>query len=97
MTHKVRGPRLGILLTGIYLGIVLVLFILTAISTKPSDVGLGWIPFVMLAMPWWRLFPGNSILDAIPGFVLNAASLYFCGVLVEMVWRNVRHGQRSIE
>ena len=35
--------------------IVVVVFALTASTTKPSSVGLDWIPFMLLSMPWYAL------------------------------------------
>ena len=46
-----RPLRFGFWLGGIYLFLATALFILTALTTTAGNVGLDWIPFMMLAMP----------------------------------------------
>jgi len=48
---KSGPPRLGLWVGGIYFFLAAALFTLTILTTKPDNVGLDWIPFVMLAMP----------------------------------------------
>lgn len=68
-----------------YLVLVMAVYVLIASVTKPDNVGLDWIPFVMLSMPWYALAPQLLIV----GFILNATILYLLGALIEIVWRNV--------
>ncbi len=55
-------------------------------TTKPDNVGLDWIPFVMLAMPWSGMQPGF----AIPGVLLNGVLLYVLGTVLQVCVRNLR-------
>jgi hypothetical protein len=57
----------------------------TSFTTKPDNVGLDWIPFVMLAMPWYAI---NSQF-LFPGLIVNAGILFFLGTLVEKVRRRI--------
>jgi hypothetical protein len=77
--------RLGSWFAGIYAVLVVAVFALTAATTKADNVGLDWIPFVMLAMPWYRLNPYLLF----PGFIANAIILYVVGALIEKLWRAV--------
>jgi len=90
--RKGHWSRLGVWLAIIYIATVVAVYFLTALTTKPDDVGLDWIPFLMLSMPWWyvftRLITPNSLLPAIPGFILNAGILYLLGMLIGNLWRH---------
>ena len=72
----------GFYLAATYVLIVVVVFALTASTTKPSNVGLDWIPFVLLSMPWYAL-------DArllVPGLIVNACLMYLLGTLLHALW-----------
>ena len=68
----------GFRLAAIYVLAVVFVFALTALSTKPDNLGLDSIPFVLLAAPWYlldtRLF--------LPGLILNAGLMYLLGTLL---------------
>ncbi|UWZ82210.1 hypothetical protein [Occallatibacter riparius] len=81
-----RRPRLGLWLAGIYLGMAVGLFVITMLTTEPSKVGLDWIPFLMLAMPWSH----RDMALAGPGLLLNAAILWAIGTAVQVLVRNLR-------
>jgi hypothetical protein len=75
----------GFYLAATYMLIVVVVLALTAATTKPSNVGLDWIPFVLLSMPWYAL-------DArllLPGLVVNAGLMYLLGTLLHALWRRI--------
>ena len=74
----------GFRLAGIYLILVLVIFLLTAATTKPSKVGLDWIPFLLLSWPWLSWQGGTQCL--LPGLLVNAGILYFVGTLFRALW-----------
>jgi len=93
ITQKRRRSVLGSWLAAIYIVLVIAVYVLIASVTKPDNVGLDWIPFVMLAMPWYGLAPQLLIV----GFILNAAILYFLGFLMETVWRSVINSPRTAD
>jgi hypothetical protein len=80
-----RRPRarFGVWLAGIYFVLTAALFMVTALGTKPDNVGLDWIPFMVLAMPWSRI----SAAMAIPGVFLNTLALLLMGTVLEKIWR----------
>jgi hypothetical protein len=78
-----RPIRVGSWLAGIYVVIVLVVYWITALTTKPGNVGLDWIPFVMLAMPWAAMGQAQDFL--IPGLIANALLLFAVGALIGVV------------
>jgi hypothetical protein len=90
---KRRRSVLGACLAGAYLVLVIAVYVLIASVTKPDNVGLDWIPFVMLAMPWYALAPQLLIV----GFIVNAAILYFLGAIIEIVWRSVTRAPRTAD
>ena len=84
MLHNRVNPG-GFCLAVTYVLFVLVVFALTASTTKPSNVGLDWIPFVLLSMPWYAL-------DArllVPGLIVNACLMYLLGTLLHALWRRI--------
>jgi hypothetical protein len=85
---KPRFFRLGICLAGLYAIVVVAVYCL--IRSSPPDDGLEWIPFVMLAMPWFRIAPELLI----PGLLLNAAILYGIGAFVQTRWRSAHASKR---
>ena len=74
----------GLCLATIYALVVIVVFVLTAVSTKPSNVGLGWIPFTLLSMPWYAI--NHSLL--LPGLLLNTSIMYLLGTMLQALWEN---------
>lgn len=50
---KHRKDRTGIHFAAAYIFLVTVVYMFTACTTKPDNVGYDWIPFIMLAMPWY--------------------------------------------
>ena len=68
-----------------YVLIVVVVFVLTASTTKPSNVGLDWIPFVLLSMPWYAL-DGRLL---VPGLIVNAGLMYLLGTLFHSLWHRI--------
>ena len=82
-TLKNRVNRGGFCATTIYILIVAAVFTFTAYNTKPSNVGLDWIPFMLLSMPWY----GISTQLLLPGLVANAVLMYLLGTLLDSFWR----------
>jgi hypothetical protein len=82
-TLKDRVNPGGFCVAATYVLIVVVVFALTASTTKPSNVGLDWIPFMLLSMPWYAL----DIRLLVPGLVLNAGLMYLLGTLLHALWR----------
>ncbi len=85
-----RALRDGSVLAGIYAVIVLVVFGITALTTRPDNVGLDWIPFFMLAMPWATMGKAQEFL--IPRLIANALILFTIGAVIGFVFRG-RAGQ----
>ena len=75
----------GCWLAGTYLVVVVIVFVLTAATTKPDNAGLDWIPFCLLSMPWYGLEPRLLF----PGFLLNAGLLYLFGALLSAASRHI--------
>jgi hypothetical protein len=73
----------GFRLAAIYVLAVVFVFALTALTTKPDNVGLDWIPFVLLAVPWYLL--DTRLL--LPGLILNVGLMYLLGTLLHTRWR----------
>jgi hypothetical protein len=80
---KGRRAGLGIWLAGIYVALVVGLFILTALTTNPGKVGLDWIPFMVLTAPWSGMSPAM----AVPGILLNAAIMWLAGTVLHKIIR----------
>ena len=75
----------GFYLAATYVLIVVVVFALTASITKPSNVGLDWIPFVLLSMPWYAL----DVRLLVPGLIVNTGLMYLLGTLLHALWRRI--------
>jgi hypothetical protein len=73
----------GFCVSATYILIAVAVFALTAFTTKPSNVGLDWIPFMLLSMPWYGLNPWLLL----PGLILNACLMYLLGTLLHAFWR----------
>lgn len=65
--------------------IVVFVYALTAAFTKPSNVGYDWIPFILLAAPWFWV----DHRWLIPGVIVNTAAMYLFGVLLHALWRRI--------
>ena len=83
---KSRPLRFGLWLGGMYVFLATALFILTALTTKPGNVGLDWIPFMILTAPW----SGMDTRLAIAGVLLNGVILWGFGNLLQVFFRNRR-------
>jgi hypothetical protein len=78
----------GFCVAATYVLTAVVVFALTTYTTKRDSVGYDWIPFVLLAMPWYRL---NTQL-LLPGLIANAGLMYLLGTLLHALWyRVIRH------
>jgi hypothetical protein len=82
--------RLGLLLAGIYLALAAGLFLFTELTTKPGNVGLDWIPFMLLAWPWSFMSPNMLI----PGVLINAGLLWLIVTLIQLCIRAARDQTR---
>jgi len=92
LEHLRKGPAdpVGIYLATAYLFLVVIVFVFTRTTTKPGNVGYDWIPFIMLAVPWYFVNPRFFLL---PGFVVNAGLLYLFG----MACNKLRHRTSKID
>ncbi len=88
-----RSLRWGLCAGGGYIAVVILIFSITAVTTRPDNVGLDWIPFILLAMPWFRLGQAQEFL--IPGLVLNATISFGLGVVAGVVFRGRRDGAKT--
>ena len=75
----------GFCLAAIYVIAVVVVYATIAYTTKPGSVGYDWIPFVLLAMPWYGLYPPFLL----PGIFINIGLMYLLGTLLHMFWSRV--------
>lgn len=88
-----RINRTGFGFAAAYVVLVVVVFGVTAATSSPSKAGLDWIPFTLLAMPWF-------LLDArllFPGLVVNTALLYVLGSLVHAVRAASGNGDKKLD
>jgi hypothetical protein len=60
-----------------YVLIVVAVFTVTVFTTTPSNVGLDWIPFILLSAPWCAI--DQRLL--LPGLLANTCLVYLFGVL----------------
>ena len=75
----------GFCVAATYLLIVVAVWALTAVTTKPANLGYDWIPFSLLAMPWdWV----NARL-VLPGLIANTVLTYLLGTLLHAFWRRI--------
>jgi hypothetical protein len=74
----------GFCVAATYVLVGVAVFVFTAATTKPSNVGLDWIPFALLGMPWsgW----GTGML---PAFGINTCLMYLLGALLYAVWQRI--------
>jgi hypothetical protein len=68
-----------------YVLTVIVVFVFTAATTRPGNVGLDWIPFILLSVPWYGLKPRLLF----PGLIANIGVMYLAGTPLETFWRRV--------
>jgi hypothetical protein len=73
----------GFCVVASYTVIVIAVLAITALTTKPSNVGYDWIPFMLLSAPWFFWNP----LMLWPGLVFNAFLLYMLGALLHTGFR----------
>jgi hypothetical protein len=78
-------------LAGFYCAIALLVYVLIAATTRPENVGYDWIPFVLLAIPWYRI---NSRLLVV-GLILNAICFYLLGVMIHKIWSRYQGAVRN--
>jgi hypothetical protein len=78
VVHKHRFARLGLILTFLYLLIVAGVYLVTALG--PAEDGLEWMPFVLLAMPWYGL--NHTSASLFFGLLANAGLVYLFGTLI---------------
>jgi hypothetical protein len=80
-----------------YVVLVGAVFALTAATTSPSNVGLDWIPFLLLTRPWSLLIERSSdpgvpwtqtvaLIAFLAGIVVNTAAIYMIGSEVQAMW-----------
>ncbi len=92
---RVSAP--GFALAAGYAVLVIAVFALTAATTSPSNVGLDWIPFYLITMPWSLLFERIEKPDVtwtlvvagiawLAGIVINTAAIYMIGSLMQPMW-----------
>jgi hypothetical protein len=94
---KDRPNRLGLYFVAAYALIAVVVFALIFFPSSPvfggkrSGLGNEWLPFLMLAEPWYFVLPGY--LSAgwlwILGFILNSGILYLLGTQIEKFRRRI--------
>lgn len=85
ITLSSRLDRGGCYFASAYVVLVVVVFTATAATTDRSKVGLDWIPFTILALPWFAL-------DArllVPGLIANTVLMYFLGAALHRVWQGI--------
>lgn len=75
----------GFRVASTYVLIVVIVFALCTLTARPENVGYDWIPFILLAMPWYRLNPQLLV----PGLIANVGLMYLLGSLLHMIWRRV--------
>lgn len=68
--------RAGVYVAGVYILLAVGIFVLTAFGHH--DDGMEWIPFALLASPWFQI--GQRLL--IPGLIANAILLYAIGTII---------------
>ncbi len=88
---RARINQGGFCVSATYVLIVITVFAFTAATTKPSNVGLDWIPFILLSMPWYAL---NTRL-LFPGLVANACLMYLLGTILQSFWNRVVNSKLS--
>jgi hypothetical protein len=72
----------GFCVAATYVIVVVFVFVFTAYTTKPENVGYDWIPLILLAMPWYRLH--TQLL--LPGLIANIGLMYLFGTLLHTLW-----------
>jgi hypothetical protein len=74
----------GFCVAATYILVGVAVFVFTAVTTKPGNAGLDWLPFALLGMPWsgW----GTGMLSA---FVINTCLMYLWGGLLYAAWQRI--------
>ena len=94
-----RVNRMGFGLAAGYIVLVFAVCVLTAATGSPSVVGLQWIPFSLVTMPWSQLIrheldPGipwaQTVAEIVflSGMVVNTAAVYIIGSKVQAMRRS---------
>jgi hypothetical protein len=81
-TTRNRAIRLGCYGAGTYIAIVALVYAVTALMTRPDDLGYDAIPLRMLAMPWLGI--GHAP-EFFPGLILNAVLPFGVGTMLGLV------------
>ena len=68
-----------------YVLIVVGVYATTVLTTKPGSLDYDWIPFMLLAMPWYWLYRWLLL----PGLIVNAGLMYLLGTALQTFWRRV--------
>ena len=88
-----RWSVVGGCLAGIFVIVVASVYVLLSATTNPGDTSQGWFPdfpLFVLSIPWGNMDTGlHGRASLIPGFVLNAISLYLVGALIERLSRYI--------
>lgn len=80
--RKAQINRGGFCVAASYFLVVVVVYAYIALTTKAENVGYDWIPFVLLAMPWYGI--GARLL--FPGLIANTVISYLLGMLFDKLW-----------
>ena len=78
----------GVCVAATYILMVVVVFAISAYTTNPNNVGYDWIPFILLAMPWYLVHPQLLL----PGLIANSVLMYLLGTLLYGFWCRVIKG-----
>jgi hypothetical protein len=79
---RVAVNRGGFCVAVFYLFIVVFVYASISLTTKPSNAGYDWIPFMLLAMPWYGINTGLLF----PGLIANAGISYLLGILFDKLF-----------
>ena len=101
-----RVNRTGIGLAASYMALGVAVFVLTLATGSPSDVGLQWIPFGALTMPWSLLFERwintgvpwittVALIAFLGGLTLNTLAAYMVGAEAEATWSQFTNWHRD--
>ncbi len=82
----------GFCVAAAYTVVVVLVFALTASTTKPGNAGLDWTPFILLSILWYGLDPRLVV----PGLILNVGLMYLLGTLLQTFWRRLSSKKRKV-
>jgi hypothetical protein len=77
--------RGGFCVAGIYSPRVVFVFASTASTPKADNVGYGWIPSILLSIPWYGMNP----LFLFPLLIVNGGLMYLLGALFDTLLRRI--------